>query len=411
MCGILSAPALVLLLSTHVAVSSGNPRILAVLPETAKQVRALVRQLDDDDVDVRDKASEELAKLGRLALPILLETMQKSPPSEVEFRVVKLLAKARTEDFNARYPVFLADKKLKYEHDFSGWNELKKAAKDTPASRKLFAAILADDECRAMLVGAFATSPEERKAFEKRRQTTFLNWLKAGGRINTDPEWSVEWNVASLLADLIYAKDYSDDIRLMSLRGCWRAKWNADVREGKGAFGSSTRSIFEYWGREQQGTYGLHDAETLCDVMGTDVAIRIRYLRQLVSSEDKKFRGYAMDKLAEIQGKSAIRTLLTLFDDDSQCYRGLITDNDGTPWKDEWRDLALALCVVLSSQNPEDYGFKTINTNASLRLKGGNYRFLADDKKTAEEKPTAAFKKWAEWEKANPKAIPPEDKK
>lgn len=79
------------------------------------------------------------------------------------------------------------------------------------------------------------------------------------------------------------------------------------------------------------------------------------------------------------------------------------------------RDAALAMCVVLSGQEPADYGFTLLVPikDEKQRYEPYTYRFDAGDGKTADDKRTAAFKKWAEWEKTNPdklKAKPPETK-
>ena len=410
MCGTLSVPSLALLLTVHLAGGSGNPRMLAVLPETTKQVRVLVRQLDDDDVDVRNRASEALDKFGRLALPVLLDTLRKSPSSEVELRIEKLLPTARVADFNARYLFFVADQKKRYEHDLPGWNELKKATKDTPESRKLFAAILSDGECRNMLVGAFATDTEGRKAFEKRRQDKFLKWLN-GWNANTDPNWSVEWNIASLLADLIYVRDYADDIRFMSLRGCLQAKENIDLAVGKGKYGDVPLKFLLRWCAEQKQPHGLYVAMELCPVLKLDESVRLGYLERLLSMPNNPRRGANLDQLATFGGPKTIHAIRKMFDDESDRYNGGILENDGSPRLVQWRDSALAICVALTEQDPKAYGFTVANSKASLRLWSDNYVFHTTKESTAEEKRTAAFRKWAEWEKANPKAIPPDDKK
>lgn len=68
-------------------------RLLAVKPDAAaKQIAALIAQLDDDDFDVRQKASGELAKLGHAAVPHLKTALDKRPTPEAKQSIEGLLA-------------------------------------------------------------------------------------------------------------------------------------------------------------------------------------------------------------------------------------------------------------------------------------------------------------------------------
>ena len=61
--------------------------------DEAARVGRLIAKLDDDDFDVREKASAELAKLGRTAGPALRKALEASPSPEVRKRVEALLAR------------------------------------------------------------------------------------------------------------------------------------------------------------------------------------------------------------------------------------------------------------------------------------------------------------------------------
>jgi RNA polymerase sigma factor (sigma-70 family) len=58
-----------------------------------KRLRELIAQLDDDDFARREKATEELAKLGGAAGPALRQALDKSPSAEVRQRLERLLGK------------------------------------------------------------------------------------------------------------------------------------------------------------------------------------------------------------------------------------------------------------------------------------------------------------------------------
>ncbi|MDI6788307.1 MAG: PDZ domain-containing protein, partial [Planctomycetota bacterium] len=54
-------------------------------PVNAKEIQRLVKDLDSDDITVRDKATEELKKIGKPALPFLEESVKSDSP-EVAWR-------------------------------------------------------------------------------------------------------------------------------------------------------------------------------------------------------------------------------------------------------------------------------------------------------------------------------------
>ncbi len=62
----------------------------------AQRIAQMLADLDDNKFAVREKASDELAKLGELALPALQKTLAGQPTPEVRYRVEILLAKLST---------------------------------------------------------------------------------------------------------------------------------------------------------------------------------------------------------------------------------------------------------------------------------------------------------------------------
>jgi WD40 repeat protein len=68
-------------------------RLLALKPDkTEKHIAALIGQLDDDGFDVRNKAFQELAKLGQAVLPNLKVALDKRPTPEAKQSIEVLLS-------------------------------------------------------------------------------------------------------------------------------------------------------------------------------------------------------------------------------------------------------------------------------------------------------------------------------
>jgi hypothetical protein len=61
-------------------------------PADPQRLASLLGDLDNERFAVRDKASQELEKLGDLAEPALRKALDESPPPEARRRLVRLLA-------------------------------------------------------------------------------------------------------------------------------------------------------------------------------------------------------------------------------------------------------------------------------------------------------------------------------
>ncbi len=58
----------------------------------ARGLAKLLADLDDDEFDVRERATQELAALGRAAEPFVQEALRKGPSPEAKTRIEKVLA-------------------------------------------------------------------------------------------------------------------------------------------------------------------------------------------------------------------------------------------------------------------------------------------------------------------------------
>jgi hypothetical protein len=98
--------------------------------------------------------------------------------------------------------------------------------------------------------------------------------------------------------------------------------------------------------------------------------------------------------LARHGGKAYLPAVTALSRDDTR----LIFAQNGQV-EVQVRDFALAMALVLTGQDPKEYGLTTQpGANESLKLSYTYHRFYAGDKQTAEEKRAAAFAKWRAWE-------------
>lgn len=116
-----------------------DPKDLAVPPEVMSKARLLVQRLGSDSYREREEAQAELARMGRLARPALLEAIDQHPNAEVRFRAQLLLPQASAEDLKARLDAFLADSEARYEHALPGLARFRKLVGTDVKARNLFA--------------------------------------------------------------------------------------------------------------------------------------------------------------------------------------------------------------------------------------------------------------------------------
>ena len=257
-----------------------DPKTLAVPVERTKEAAALVGKLDDDDVLARDRVTEQLRAMGRDALPAMEAALTAKPANRVLDRLAVLLPAARKADLDVRAKCFLADKDRKYEHDLSGWNELRAAVKDTTESRLLMADILGDDDCRAMLAEATDSTEAGRRGFEMRWEVRVKEWSDEygasilAGKPNPysgpRPDGPIHWMPAALLADLVCGRDYHTDFRhhvVVTYLGTDEGKLAA---AGNGRYGPVVRAFAAEWVGRQEGRWGLRDAQLIATYFKLD---------------------------------------------------------------------------------------------------------------------------------------------
>ena len=97
--------------------ASPDPKSLTIPAEELAAQRELVQQLGSEQFAEREKAEDELAKMGRSARSALVEGGEHRPEPGSSCAVFLATARAISLDIKARLDVFLADTDGKFEHD------------------------------------------------------------------------------------------------------------------------------------------------------------------------------------------------------------------------------------------------------------------------------------------------------
>ncbi len=405
---------LCVLVSTVLGAEPKDPKTLDISAEKTDAAKVLVAKLTDADEGARVKAAKELTKMGREALPALLGARNAKPSEELRNRLDDLIPDARRADFDARAALFLADKERKYNHTLPGWNELRAAVKDKKESRALFADMLVDEPCRDMLLLAFDPTEDGKKQFRSRWEAKMKHWqavftaeLKAGLAPQftaPKPKEPLTWVLSALTAELLHAEDYRDGYRhaIVQFYLLYTDEGKLVV-DGKGSDGELVREFIRYWVGRQHERFGLEDARAISRYMKFDSQVELDKVEKLfeimVSTNQPNL---SPGTLAHTRDPKYIASFRRLFDSD----KPFCSPREGNKLPEiQMREMALAMCISLSGQDPTEYGFSEQNKpdpNVSFRFTPHNYYFSAGEGKTVDDKRKAAFKQWAEWEKANP---------
>jgi hypothetical protein len=405
---------------------SPDPRSLDIPAEELSRARELVRQLGSDQYAEREKAEQELAKMGRLARSALLEAVNTDPNQEVRARCSGLLPKATALDFKARLDVFLADADGKYEHDLPGWNQFRATirsewslfgwcvwsdhALDKPA-RAVFAELLASQPNRQILFAANGPRSELASIATARRQELYLQayprriirggLVAPAGASRRDP--TVE-DIATLffveaLAPSRLVPRAASIANLIASSGYAGASRDTDER------GRVLRALASAWVDSRTDPIDMYQTMTIAGTLGlTEQGCRLGIKLLNTAGAVGAYRGMAASNLARIGHKDHVPLLDTALADSTVAYtireNAVVPGINGAKTHDvQVRDMGLAVAVILSGQNLEDYGFVD-NYRNSDGISGTSYvysrYYIPDDKRDT------MHKKWKDWRAKNP---------
>jgi hypothetical protein len=443
--------------------TSPDPKSLDVPAEVAKAAAELLKKLGSPDYRERHKASLELVKLGRLAVPALLEGLASDNPEVVE-RAEALLPKAQQLDMKARVACFLADAEGKYEHTLPGWGKFRDTAGNSKASRELFAEALKNKLTHQMLLAAEG-NPEDAATI----LSSYVSRLQGYyNRFGGGYEQPVSAKTADLVIALFLEAQYTDKEVVITMPGWgWGGGQyfsvassiysssdfsNAIKQSPSGKFADPIRKVVQRWMASRETTQGLNQAWSFAQNMyGPKAALKygVKVLGGETTPNTYYMKQTVLQQLGQNNNKEFVADVAKHCFDDN--YPVWSMHNGSPPNHDiQMRDYALAVLVQMTDQNPKDYGFDSIvsgaggpksknwnqntfyfkderpdkergfdpnNPNAGRIVRRGGVVVKEEEKKeekkddkkpddkakkpSAEDKRKVAFKKWADWAAVN----------
>jgi hypothetical protein len=396
-----------------------NPKSLAIPAGELSKARELVQQLGSEQFTEREEAELELAKMGRLARPALVEGASTDPSQEVRSRCCSLLPKATALDIRARLDAFLADSDGKYEHDLPGWNQFRSTIRgdwtlfgytlwsdqsQDKAARKVFADLIASSSINRQIILAVGGGQHDLGQIVIARRQELYNMkfpraIIAGGRVvrsagvRQDP--TTEDIAALLFAESHVQSRFAP--RTSSISSLITSSGFAGEVQNPNDKGKVYRAIAVAWLDSRLDPMEMYQAMILAGNLHMpeqQLQLAIRLIT--TPGAPSGYRAQAMTYIAHLGNKGHIPLLEKALDDTTLLItiRKPIAGKPVNEWEThdvQVRDAALAVSITLAGQNIEDYGF--VETNG---VKGGSYTYsryyLSDD-----DQRNAALAKWKKW--------------
>ncbi len=392
------------------AAADPDPKSLAVPTAAADDAAEWVKRLADREYAEREEATKELRKLGRLALPTLRDTLATDTTPEVRLRVELLLPAAFSADLRARVDCFLADDAGKFEHDLPGAKSFFAATGRTAAAKQLFSDMLRSAN-REMLVAVDAPEAELFEKYLARRNE--LNLSVNGAVIINRGNPAPTGPTAIDMAALLFAESALPDknmgvgvgigVRNISLlsnynfQNALRTALTSDARK------EALAAVLDHWMDSRVQPQSIYSAISFMNRYNLPNALPAarKLLTGKVAGGPSIYRGHAIAYVARFGTAADLPTLEAIHDDKGVLTNLFVGGVGNKRHVIQNRDLALVMSLLLTKQNPTEYGIVNRYANSgvsdSLKYNYAAYHFDGDTPEEADEKRDAAFKKYAEW--------------
>lgn len=412
---------LCLLCAIPVLAASPDPKDLAIPQQEIAKARDLIRRLGSEVYREREEAQANLAKMGRMARPALLEAAAGDPDPEVRFRCSRLLPKAGAEDLKARLDTFLADTECKYEHNLPGLKQFRKVTGSDKESRDLFVEMIKSPYNLELLQTLDKTPAEAGRAISDRRMTMWsIVQPRNFGRAQPQQQIPLADIACLILAEtVIPSKDIPRNNMWNHISGVMfinqPTSLNAINTTGV-EHAEAYKRIIGHWLDSRD---DVMDLTNLAYYLGQNLRAfkeTVPLLRRIVTTDGVigYARAMAMTQLLQHQkGKDEMDLIKSLLSNDTVAttvFFGNVPNQVPMQLPCQIRDVSLAIMIAQSKQQMTDYGFKFAN-GAVQNGENPNFGFYAFQN---DEARNAALMKFAFWRMKQvgkePAATPPTPK-
>ena len=354
-----------------------------------ERAQELVRQLAGPRYRERELAANELLKMGRAARAALQEG-KKSADQEVHTRCATLLPQALALDLAYRLDRFLKDPDGKQEHELPLWKAYREKVGRDDNAHKLYAEMVKANGALLDLVESEPTQATDR--IQKRSHDVYQEVFGNPGngrRFNGMGSAS-----AAELSCLFFAaaqpayQPAPPDRLLVSLLTV--PSYVSQMRDDKG--GTAYRKVFfAYLEARLDETLINQVLWPLCQYklkQGADVMAKALKDGKATQVQTK---ASVICCIGTLGGREHVKALVELLKDDTDVAEFFRVGPMGqVKGQVKVRDVALAMTIHLSGQNPKDFGFRYWNVYPNQLIQHHQLGFVSPEDRAV------AFSKWAD---------------
>jgi hypothetical protein len=347
---------------------------------TSGDALRLVRQLGASEYSLRQSAADQLLELGPAALEALQRAVQ-DPDPEIRLRAAHVLQRVREQHYERLLDRLLADPTNPEAARLPAWQEFRSIAGDSPAARSLYAAMLrADPE----LLGRIAAQGEDLPLLLRSRMALAEASIRITNHsleLELRPEEVAVLLLASLCDDLGAVGELPEYLLrsppLPSYDQMAQAEWEP-LRKLLGAWVLSPAAGSKRLRFDVAMRYRLPEVIEPAREIAADPNISVRE------------RQDALIMIARYGGFEHIPDLEPLLEETAEVHRR--SERSEVTFRTRLQDVALAVLLHLTAQNPEEYGMKAgVSRGEAFEFQAQNIGFAT------EEARREAIRKWRVW--------------
>jgi hypothetical protein len=386
-----------------------DPKSLAVPSEELSKAKELVQKLGSDVFVERETAQRDLASMGRFARVALLDGVNIDPDPEIRQRCRTLLPKATVEEMKARLASFLADTEGKYEHDLPGWHKLRATVRGEwtmfgwkwiarpnadKAARELFIEFMKAPGGRQVLAALDGPAEELGQLVATRKTEMYQTMFPRTGGVNAHVPTVGEVGVVVFAESQVNSRSVP---RAMALSTVLTRSGIPGVVQGTDDRAMAMRAVMNAWFDSRTDAVELYAAFTLASNMQNNEAVG-RLAGRIMSTPGVQgfYKGQVLTTMVRLKMSDQIPNIEKAFTDNTVLTTTIkVVNGVQVRQSIEVRDAALAAALVMTGQEPSEYGFEAFPKNNGL-----NFSYVWA--RIPDEKRKEAFEKWKTWREKNP---------
>jgi hypothetical protein len=353
--------------------------IAADPPQSLDKARTLVQSLGDRSFRTREKANDELVRMGREAYAAVAEGANHSD-AEIRCRCQKILPAILDQELKARLDAFLSDTDGKHEHALPGWKRFCSQFGNTAANRSLFANLIRAD-MRAMEETENSTVEVATMRLQARCQVLQQHQMMAA---NTGMGATI--SLRDIVQAMFLATRPGLDLPIVTAQYITMFTYQATFHQGISNSENSDviRKLTVAWFEKR-----LDDPNTCYAIQNLASRFKFSEAAPVVSKlvGNKKatphVRAVAITTLGVVGGKDDAKFLEPFLEDTTLVGNYQWNNFKGTT---QLGDVALAQVIRLHGKKPGDFGFSILKANPNFANSYFYQGFANDQERSAARK-------------------------